>query len=220
LRLFACACCRSVWHLLSDQRNRAAVEVAEGFADGERDDRELLAANETSYTVYANMSAPGSGFANAAVGISRSSWEAAVAATIAAMPYTGYGDSIRSARIAIEQAEAAAGYSAVEDHPAGPIADYAKQAAEGAVRGSHADLAREVFGNPFRPVTLEPVWLSPTVVALGRGIYEGRAFDRLPIMADALQEAGCEDEQLLGHCRSPGLHVRGCWLVDLVLEKE
>jgi hypothetical protein len=78
---------------------------------------------------------------------------------------------------------------------------------------------RCVFGNPFRPVTFSPSWLTPTVTALATGIYADRAFDRLPILADALQEAGCEDEQVLAHCRGDGPHARGCWVVDGVLGK-
>ena len=79
---------------------------------------------------------------------------------------------------------------------------------------------RDIFGNPFRPATLDPSWLTSTVVALARGIYEERAFDRMPILADALQDAGCDNEDVLNHCRGPGPHVRGCWVVDLVLGKE
>src|SRR5262249_21292895 len=82
------------------------------------------------------------------------------------------------------------------------------------------DLLRDIFGNPFRPVSLNPSWLTPPVVALAEGIYADRAFDRLPILADAIQDAGCENADLLGHCRGPGPHARGCWAVDLVLGKE
>ncbi|QEL17428.1 hypothetical protein [Limnoglobus roseus] len=78
---------------------------------------------------------------------------------------------------------------------------------------------RDIFGNPFRPVNFSPAWLTPTVVSLAEGIYEDRAFDRLPILADALQDAGCEDADVLGHCRGDGVHVRGCWVVDGVLGK-
>ena len=80
-------------------------------------------------------------------------------------------------------------------------------------------LFRDIFSNPFRPATLDPSWLTSTVVALARGIYEERAFDRMPILADALQDAGCDNEDVLNHCRGPGPHVRGCWVVDLVLGK-
>jgi hypothetical protein len=78
---------------------------------------------------------------------------------------------------------------------------------------------RCIFGNPFRPVTLNPAWLTSTVLALATGIYAERAFDRLPILGDALQDAGCENEDILNHCRSDGPHVKGCWVVDLLLCK-
>jgi hypothetical protein len=81
-------------------------------------------------------------------------------------------------------------------------------------------LLRDVFGNPFRPVSVDPRWLTSTVVTLAEGIYQERAFDRLPILADALQDAGCEDTELLGHCRGPGPHARGCWVVDLLTGRE
>jgi hypothetical protein len=85
---------------------------------------------------------------------------------------------------------------------------------------AQAHLVRDIFGNPFHPVTLDPAWLTSTAVALARGIYDGRAFDRMPILADALQDAGCDSDDVLTHCRDPQLiHVRGCWVVDLVLGK-
>ncbi len=79
---------------------------------------------------------------------------------------------------------------------------------------------RDIIGNPFRPVTADPAWLTSDVVALAHGIYEEKAFDRMPILADALQDAGCENDDVLSHCRGPGPHVRGCWVVDLILGKE
>ena len=78
---------------------------------------------------------------------------------------------------------------------------------------------RDIFGNPFRPVTLDPRWLTETVVALAAGIYADRAIDRMPILADTLEDAGCDHADLLAHCRGDGPHVRGCWVVDLVLGK-
>jgi hypothetical protein len=80
-------------------------------------------------------------------------------------------------------------------------------------------IQRDIFGNPFRPVAADPSWLTSTVLALARGIYADRAFDRLPILADALQDAGCDNEDVLDHCRGPGPHARGCWVVDLLLGK-
>jgi hypothetical protein len=81
-------------------------------------------------------------------------------------------------------------------------------------------LLRCIFGNPLRPVSIDPAWLTSDVIPLARGIYEERAFDRLPILSDALQDAGCENEDILNHCRSEGPHVRGCWVIDMLLGKE
>jgi len=79
---------------------------------------------------------------------------------------------------------------------------------------------RCVFGNPFRPVSFDPVWLTSIVTSLAYGMYDTRDFSAMPILADALQDAGCENPDILGHCRGPGPHVRGCWVVDAVLGKE
>jgi hypothetical protein len=78
---------------------------------------------------------------------------------------------------------------------------------------------RDLFGNPFRPVSVDPSWLTSDVVALATGIYEERAFDRMPILADALMDASCDNDDVLNHCRQPVEHVRGCWVVDLILGK-
>jgi hypothetical protein len=86
-----------------------------------------------------------------------------------------------------------------------------------------AYLLREVIGPaPFRRLSIEPAIArrsGGTVPKLAQAVYNDRAFDRLPELADALEEAGCTDTELLNHCRSPGQHVRGCWVVDLLLEK-
>jgi hypothetical protein len=85
---------------------------------------------------------------------------------------------------------------------------------------AQSDLVRDIFGNPFRPVAFDPRWRTSDVVGLAQAIYDDKAFERMPILADALMDAGCEDEQIIGHCRGKGPHVRGCWVVDLVLGKE
>ena len=83
-----------------------------------------------------------------------------------------------------------------------------------------AALARDIFGNPFRPIRFDPAWRTSDAIALAKGIYDDRAFDRLPILADALQDAGCTNDDLLNHCRDTATpHARGCWVVDLVLGK-
>jgi hypothetical protein len=84
-------------------------------------------------------------------------------------------------------------------------------------RAEQAQILHCIFGNPFRPATFDPAWRTFTVVALARGIYDDRAFDRLPILAGALQDARCDNDDVLDHCRDAGPHARGCWVVDLVL---
>ncbi len=79
---------------------------------------------------------------------------------------------------------------------------------------------RDIFGNPFRPVAFAPEWRTDTAIFLARQMYESRDFSAMPILADALQDAGCDNDDILNHCRGPGPHVRGCWVVDLVLGKE
>jgi hypothetical protein len=81
-------------------------------------------------------------------------------------------------------------------------------------------LVRDIFGNPFHPVTFPSEWRTDTAVTLARQMYESRDFSAMPILADALQDAGCDNEDILNHCRQPGPHVRGCWVVDLVLGME
>lgn len=88
-------------------------------------------------------------------------------------------------------------------------------------------LLRELFGNPFKvgsphsPPAIKPSWRTGTAVTLARTVYESRDFSAMPILADALQDAGCDNEDVLAHCRDPkATHVRGCWVVDLVLGKE
>ncbi len=82
-----------------------------------------------------------------------------------------------------------------------------------------ADLVRDLFANPFRPPRLAPGWVSSTVLGLARGMYGSRDFAAMPVLADALEEAGCDAADVLAHCRDGGPHARGCWVVDLVLGK-
>jgi hypothetical protein len=89
-----------------------------------------------------------------------------------------------------------------------------------AERTVQAELLRDICGNPFRRVVFESVWRTPTTLTLAASIYEDRAFDRMPILADAMEEAGCDCTDILIHCRAPCTHVRGCWVIDLVLGKE
>jgi len=83
-----------------------------------------------------------------------------------------------------------------------------------------ATIFRDIVGNPLDRVAFDPRWRTEDTLGLARGIYMDRAFIRLPLLADALMDAGCADDRLVGHCRSTGPHTRGCWVVDLVLGKE
>jgi hypothetical protein len=88
-----------------------------------------------------------------------------------------------------------------------------------AIQQQACRLLRCIFGNPFRPVQVDQAWLrwhDGTAVHMAQAIYDDRRFQDLPVLADALEEAGCTDPEILGHCRGPGEHVRGCWVLDLV----
>jgi hypothetical protein len=87
-------------------------------------------------------------------------------------------------------------------------------------------LIRELFGNPFRSSLVEGAWRAPTVLSVAEAAYDDRALPagtldrvRLHILADALEDAGCHDDEILSHLRGPGPHVRGCWALDLILCK-
>jgi hypothetical protein len=84
----------------------------------------------------------------------------------------------------------------------------------------HADLLRDAFANPFGPVDLDPSWLTPPAVALAQSIYDHRAFERMPELAGILEQAGCNINRILAHCRDAGPHARGCWVLDLLLRKQ
>jgi hypothetical protein len=101
-----------------------------------------------------------------------------------------------------------------------PIAWEQQAALFASMQGRRAGYLRELLGNPFRPATLQPAWRNFAVRTLAQAVYDDRRFDDLPVLADALEETGCTDPDLLSHLRGPGPHVRGCWALDLVLGKE
>jgi hypothetical protein len=209
LYLMAAAVFRTVERLVPRRRWRKLLDIVEAYADGEATSDQLFDAYEAAGVDTSELPAA----------------KAAAAECIHMLPddykvlegvdYVTDAAGYRAA-VAAGVLEKDAGLDearAVWDEPA--FRD-AKRAHERALCG----LIRDIFGNPYRPVAVDPGWLSPTAVSLARGIYAEKAFDRLPVLADALLEAGCSDEQLLGHCHGPGPHVRGCWVVDLVLGKE
>jgi hypothetical protein len=203
LRLFACGCCRErLWPLLTDKRSRQAVEEAERYADGAADWPALRAARAAAVAACeAVRNRP-----LARRGVHFSSTVAANAAQAAAM--TAHRQS---------GARGVAGLVFSTVYYGVGLNDEGRRDAE---RAAHLELVRCVFGDTLRPVAFDPAWRTPGAVALARTAYEERRFQDLPLLADALEEAGCSDEAILEHCRGPSPHVRGCWAVDLVLGKE
>jgi hypothetical protein len=212
LRLFACACYGRLGSLLPDPRARAAVEVAERFADGKASTHELeLAAAQVRQPL------------NDLEGRWRSSRgveSAALTPTHGALALGGVICWAQAQKAAYYAASNASWVLAAIQNPGDSLSGSGFGAGQRSEERSQADLLRCIFGNPFRRVTADPRWMTSGVVALARTIYDERAFDRLSSLADALEGAGCEDESILTHCRSVSGHARGCWVVDLVLGKE
>jgi len=203
-RLFAVACCRRIWKLLTDERSRKAVEVAERYADFQATDEELERASDTACAVWdAEMERVSIGRHKSVEADNYCTISASMAAYNVALPLAWWG---------------AAPAFVAPDEIAREVTG--RSETEGAAQ---CVLIRDVFGNPFRPVSIDPVyvrWQDGTIPKLAKAIYEERGFDRLPILAETLQEAGFHDQQILAHCRQPGMHIRGCWVVDLLLGKD
>jgi hypothetical protein len=194
LRLFAFACVRRIWHLLKDDVSRGAIEIAERFVDGQATAEEVVDAC-------------------AWIDAASAACEAAVAS---AAFFRTYPEAIRAARGAANAARSAV--DAARDN--GMWGDSDNVPAEARAQ---TFLLRDICGNPSRTISIDPIllaWNDSTVSKIAQAIYDERAFERLPILADALEDAGCGDADLLRHCREPGEHVRGCWAVDLLLGKQ
>jgi hypothetical protein len=207
LRLFACACCRRAWNPFVNPFTIRTVMAVEAFADGEIGPKDLERVHE----------AAGRAAATARNGASRddSGYLAHVAEAAAS---AAQADALIAVELAFRAAaRAAADAPAMIDEQPGGRTGYAEYKAELA---EQADLLRDIFGNPFQSLEIQLEWLTSDVIALAHGIYSDRAFDRMPILADALQDAGCDDDDILNHCREAREHVRGCWVVDLLLSKE
>jgi hypothetical protein len=211
LRLFGCSSCRRVWHLLPDDRSREAILAVERSAGEGAEPADLegvrLKAREAVRTVAGRRY--GSSYERA---VYRGA--AMAAAHLTAKRMEGVVASLVSGVVT-----AIAGEAGLAGARRGEAA-LARSVAQKRELAAQCQLLLEVFGNPFRPVVLDPRWRTEDVLGLARGIYEDRAFDRLPLLVDALMDAGCDDEAMLAHCRGEGPHVRGCWVVDLVLGKE
>jgi hypothetical protein len=194
VRLFACGICRRIWDVLPDSETQKALEVAESYADDPTRTRELTVARQKINYLYRQVPSP-----------------AYVAVYVTCEPEVDLVRVIREEIFVLteqrQRTDASHRMTALtksreEEYPI------------------IAALLRHIVGNPFRPAYVEPVWLTSTVVSVAQAIYEERAFDRMPILADALEDSGCANQEILSHCRGSGPHIRGCWLVDLLLGKE
>jgi hypothetical protein len=207
LRLFVCACGRRLWHLLSSEWSRQAIIVGERLADGEVEEpRAIKAAERARSAILSAIQARGR---RGTAGASSAAWVAASAPSID-LNGTRACEVVLAAQRAFEEA-------------AGPrlnrLPPIGRRALRRAGRQNWAGLVREVFGNPFRVAVLDPSWRTPTVLSLAERAYEKRDGLAVRILGDALDDAGCDDEALLAHCRADCDHVRGCWAVDRVLAK-
>jgi hypothetical protein len=200
VRLFTCACCRRAWHLLSAGPVRIAVEVCERAADGAATTHELAEAVNEAMAVR-----DGKGPADLVVrGIAYHDLQRAALITASGV----VGRVLQAAGL-------------------GPLdAGYSLLCA--AEEGLSAGWVRCLFGNPFRPSPPLPAavlaWNGGTLHRLAVALYETRHLPAgtldcglLAVLADALLDAGCEDEAMMAHCRSPEPHIRGCWVVDALL---
>jgi hypothetical protein len=210
LRLFAAACCRRVWHLLPDARGRRAVGVAERYADGEADGEDLRLVVIGAENVAEALAASSS----------TASEEAEASAAFAALnttllPEHAADCSAANACSALFHAATAAGASSVAS-------------ARDGERAKQCQLLRCIFGPlPFREVRIDPSLLTTNdglVAKLARAAYEDRTLPAgmlegacLLVLADALEDAGLTDAEVLTHLRSGGPHVRGCWAIDALL---
>ncbi|WP_052552365.1 hypothetical protein [Gemmata sp. SH-PL17] len=209
MRFFAFSCCRFAWPAVTDERSRRVIEIAE-----------LHAVNLATLTQF-NDAISDAYAARCEAQMARENLFAASAPHIDHVRATSI-----SAVIATHVAWSAAAngfYNGMLAQTRDALAFRMKLDAGGTqiLAGEMCHTLRDIFGNPFRPVRFSPEWRTNTALALAERMYAARDFGTLPVLADALQDAGCDNEMILNHCRDPlALHVRGCWVVDLVLGKE
>jgi hypothetical protein len=209
LVLFAINCCRHIDHLLVDQRCRNALAICERSLEGD------ASAKEGDRAFDDVTAAEAEGWE----GMTAGQLQALSAVTITVwftFNWDQNQDIVADVRGVAEETARAVTNAA---RPRGDDESYMR--ANPTESSFQAELFREIFGNPFRSVSFDPSWRTSDVLLLAQGIYAERAFDRMPILADALQDAGCDSADILGHLRdSQAIHVRGCWALDLVLGKE
>jgi hypothetical protein len=206
---------RRIWPAAADPRSRHAVEAAERFADGLADAEELRAAAEAAEVASGEADAAAEAVKGLQTRVAFAAFAAANGARAARLA-AGGGDA---ASLCVAVAEDA-GFAAAAFACCGPAGARGWDAAHAAEEDAQAMLLADVLGNLSRPLPqVETAWLQAGVVSLAREIYAERAFERLPVLADALEDGGCGDAEILGHLRGPGPHALGCWCLDAVLGK-
>jgi hypothetical protein len=213
LRLVAVAFTKHIWELLTHEQSRRAVDVAERFADGLATGAERLEASAAANgcCIYVDGDSP------VADRIEGYAAEAALNSAFGDNDFPPIPTYATTCAIAAARAAAEALVAVWEQ---GAKAGAEEAHARESVRQSN--VVREILGNVFRPVKFDPsclAWHDGMAVKMAQVIYEGRAFEQLPLLADGLEDAGCDNEDLIRHCRSEGPHWRGCWALDLVLGK-
>jgi hypothetical protein len=212
LRLFTCACYYRICHLLPDPVARATVQTVEGFADGLVSLADFSAAQRRAFVRCRELEGRWRASRGARRDELRPTHEALGLAAVViwgSAPSTAYYGSSTALHVL-----------ASLTNPGGGKGNVASKRRSVTERVGQCRILRDIFGNPFRPVTVDPAWRTTTAVQLAQGMYDSRDFSAMPILADALQDAGCDNADILDHCRGAGPHVRGCWVVDLVLGKE
>ncbi len=194
-RLLNCACARRALHLLEDDRFVAAIDASERMADG------LLTWNEMKVGARRAVVAARDRLLALHAPIAQS--DAAIAVLETTRKET-INVAMAYAQVALVGRWGTNGFAEVHRE-----------------KKEQLPLVRDIFCNPFRPVNFTLEWRSSTTIAIAKQMYESRDFSAMPILADALQDAGCENTDILTHCRDTNaVHVRGCWVVDAVLGKE
>lgn len=236
-RLFAVACCRWIWKDLHHDARRAAVirwhqQIRAYFTECEVDDP-VDAVNEAeSGLAVAERFADGLASQSeleASYEVARKAVDSAdsVSEMIVNESFPK-GANKRVARERSEQ-EYRAAYSTYATTAPGTLGDpywlganidYLRYPdSQDSYPLEQVRLLREIFSDLIRKIRFKKSWRTSTVMALANGIYDEKVFDRIPILADALQDAGCDSEEILNHLRQPEEHCRGCWALDLVLGK-
>jgi hypothetical protein len=202
LRLLMAAACRRVLHLLDERQYRALVEAGERVADG--------SLSPASLARYRTSCPPVS---HSDLVVEERRWQEH------SRDFNGPVLAIRAVWLSGSR----------DRHRVDECLHYAARGllARHAIPEEHANQCRlilDIFGNPFCPMALDPAWLRPIVTRLASAVYEERHLPsgeldpaRLGVLADALEDAGCDNAELLGHLRGLGPHVRGCWALDLLL---